>query len=76
MAKGYSSAREALLLNGRFIMEQLKALDAAAGKSTTLYASGDFGTALQAEVGCLAAWLQAALLAAPTPACPCAHHPR
>lgn len=59
VAKGYSSAREALLLNGRFIMEQLKALDAAAGKSTTLYASGDFGTALQAEVGHVAGLLAA-----------------
>jgi hypothetical protein len=50
IGKGYSSSREALLLNGKFVVEQLKALDARSGKSTVVYASGDFGTALQAEV--------------------------
>lgn len=59
VGRGYGNAREALLLNGKFVLAQLEVMAAqnalsaggAAGKGAASYAHSDFAKALAAEVG-------------------------
>lgn len=48
--KSYGSAREGLLVNGRFVLHQFEVLDAASGGKALKYLDTDFGQALQKEV--------------------------
>lgn len=51
MGKGYASAREAIIMTGSFLLDQLQSLDAAAGgKATFAYSNTPFVSLLKAEV--------------------------
>ena len=48
--KGYPSAREGLLVNARFLLGQLEALDGASGHKALKFLDTDFGKVLAKEV--------------------------
>ena len=49
--KSYATARDGLLVNGRFVLGQFETLDAASGHKALKFMDTDFGRALQQEVG-------------------------
>lgn len=52
VAKSYLNAREALIVNGNFLLNQLKRMDTAAGgKATFAFNSTPFVASLREEVG-------------------------
>lgn len=54
MAKSYLSAREALIVNGNFLLGQLRYMDSAAGgKATFAFSTTPFVAALKEEAGSL-----------------------
>ena len=57
VGKSYSSAREAIIMTGGFLLDQLQGLDnAAGGKATFAYSTTPFVNLLRAEVSALACY--------------------
>ncbi len=54
VGKSYSSAKEAIIMTGNFLLEQLQMLDnAAGGKATFAFGATAFATSLKTEVSIL-----------------------
>ena len=62
VGKSYSSAREAIVMTGSFLLEQLQGMDnAAGGKATFAFGGTPFAASLRSEVSISRAGLPAAV---------------